>query len=221
MYARYVKRVLDVIISLLVLVLFCWLYLILAVLIAIKLGTPVLFRQDRPGRDGKIFQLYKFRSMSNERDAGGELLPDEKRLTSFGKRLRASSLDELPEFFNIFKGDMSFIGPRPLLVRYLPYYNTQEMHRHDIRPGLTGLAQVNGRNTIGWEQRFRYDLEYVDNCSFSLDCKIIGMTIGKVLHHSDVQQGDEQAEDDFDVFRQKQGFVPLREIDNYYKKNRQ
>ena len=215
MYRKYIKRLLDIIISLFILVLFCWLYLIVWVLVKIKLGSPAVFTQERPGTKGKIFKLYKFRSMTNEKDENGELLPDEDRLTHFGKVLRATSLDELPEFVNILKGDMSFIGPRPLLVRYLPYYNETEMRRHDVRPGLTGLAQVNGRNQIGWETRFAYDVEYVDNCSFIIDLKILGMTIGKVLKRSGVQQGNEQVADDFDVFRQKQNFKPLRKIEDY------
>ena len=147
-YAKYIKRFIDIILSLLVIVCFCWLYAIVAILVRIKLGSPVLFKQARPGKDEKIFNMYKFRTMTDARDANGELLPDEVRLTSFGSFLRKTSLDELPEFFNILKGDMSFIGPRPLLVKYLPYYNERERLRHSIRPGLTGWAQAHGRNAI-------------------------------------------------------------------------
>lgn len=180
-YAKYIKRPLDVLCALIVLVLFWWVYVILAVLVRIKLGSPVLFRQERPGKDGKIFKLYKFRSMTDARDEKGELLPDEVRLTRFGRLLRAASLDELPELFNILKGEMSLVGPRPLLVKYLPLYNEEQRHRHDVRPGLTGLAQVNGRNTISWEERFALDVEYVRNVTLLNDVKIIFATVGKVL----------------------------------------
>ena len=177
---------------------------VLAVLVRVKLGSPVLFHQERPGRHEKIFKLYKFRSMTDEKDADGNLLPDEVRLTRFGKLLRSTSLDELPEVVNILKGDMSLIGPRPLLVRYLPYYTEEERHRHDVRPGLTGLAQVNGRNALGWEDRFRYDLDYVNHISLGLDLKIIGMTVGKVLKRSGTLSGAEQTVADFDVYRKGQ-----------------
>ena len=151
MYRRFGKRLVDIICSLLAIVVFSWLYVIVAVLVRIKLGSPVLFRQERPGRDGKIFKMYKFRTMTDKRDEKGELLPDEVRLTKFGRLLRKTSLDELPEAFNIFKGDMSVVGPRPLLVEYLPMYNETERRRHEVRPGLTGLTQINGRNAISWE----------------------------------------------------------------------
>ena len=203
-YRRFVKRFLDILLSLLILILFCWLYLIVAVLVRIKLGSPVFFTQERPGLHGKIFRVYKFRSMTDARDENGEFLPDSVRLTKFGRALRASSLDELPQFINILKGDMSFIGPRPLLVKYLPWYTEEEAHPHDVRPGLTGLAQVNGRNAIGWEDRFRYDVEYVRNCSFAMDMKIIGMTVDRVLHHTGVQSGEEQTTVDFDIYRRQQ-----------------
>ncbi|MBQ8970142.1 MAG: sugar transferase, partial [Lachnospiraceae bacterium] len=156
MYKKYIKRLFDIILSLLAILILSPVYLVLAVLVRVKLGSPVLFHQDRPGLHGKIFPMYKFRSMTDERDEKGELLPDEKRLTSFGKKLRATSLDELPELFSILKGDMSIVGPRPLLVQYLPLYNEEQSHRHDVRPGLTGWAQVNGRNTLTWEEKFRY-----------------------------------------------------------------
>lgn len=204
MYPNCIKRILDILLSLIGILLLSWLYIILWILIRIKLGGPAIFTQERPGKNQRIFKLYKFRSMTNERDENGNLLPDEQRLTRFGKILRSTSLDELPEFFNILKGDMSFIGPRPLLVRYLPYYTEEENHRHDVRPGLTGLAQVNGRNALGWEQRFAYDLEYVRHCTFGMDLKIIGMTIGKVLKRSGTLSGADQTVADFDEYRKEQ-----------------
>lgn len=210
MYKRYIKRLLDIIISLAIIIVFSWLYLILILLIRFKLGTPVFFTQQRPGYKGKIFKIYKFRTMTDEVDEHGNLLPDEQRLNAFGKFIRSTSLDELPEFFNILIGDMSFVGPRPLLVRYLPYYTEEEMHRHDVRPGLTGLAQVNGRNALNWEERFKFDLEYVNDCSFVMDIKIIFMTVGKVLNHSGVQSGADQTVADFDVYRKNAGMKPLR-----------
>lgn len=179
-YERYVKRAIDFVIALVFIALFWWLYLILAVLVRVKLGSPVLFTQERPGKDEKIFKMYKFRSMTDERGEDGELLPDEMRLTKFGKALRSTSLDELPEVFNILKGDMSLIGPRPLLVKYLPLYNEEQRHRHDVRPGMTGWAQVNGRNAISWEQKFAYDVEYACNCTFAMDLRVFFTTF-KVL----------------------------------------
>ena len=204
MYKKCVKRCLDFILSLCGIIVLSPILIVLAVLVRVKLGSPVLFHQERPGRHEKIFRLYKFRSMTDEKDAEGKLLPDEVRLTRFGKLLRSTSLDELPELFNILKGDMSLIGPRPLLVRYLPYYTEQERHRHDVRPGLTGLAQVNGRNALGWEDRFRYDLDYVNHISFGLDLKIIGMTVGKVLKRSGTLSGADQTVADFDEYRREQ-----------------
>ena len=205
MYRKYIKRLLDILISLCGIIMLSPVYLIVWILVRVKLGKPALFTQERPGKDGKIFKLYKFRSMTDARDEKGELLPDEVRLTKFGRMLRATSLDELPELFTILKGDMSLIGPRPLLTKYLPYYTEEESHRHDVLPGLTGLAQVNGRNAIGWEQRFAYDLEYVNNISFFLDLKILCMTIGKVLNRSGVLSGAEQTTVDFDIYRKEQG----------------
>lgn len=204
MYRVFFKRLLDIVISGIVLIVFSPVLVLLVILIRVKLGSPVIFTQERPGRNEKIFKLYKFRSMSNERDEKGELLPDEVRLTQFGKLLRSTSLDELPELFNIMKGDMSLIGPRPLLVRYLPWYTQEERHRHDVRPGLTGLAQVNGRNALGWEQRFAFDLEYVNHLTFLMDVKIIVMTVGKVLKRSGTLSGADQTVADFDVYRSKQ-----------------
>lgn len=185
LYEKYLKRPLDICCGLAAVIVFWWLYLILAILVRVKLGSPVLFTQDRPGKDEKVFKLYKFRSMTDERDENGNLLPDEVRLTKFGKFLRATSLDELPEAFNIIKGDMSVIGPRPLLVSYLPYYTEEERHRHDVRPGLSGWAQVNGRTICGWEKKLAYDLEYVHNISFLFDLKVIWKSVQVFFSHAD------------------------------------
>ncbi len=211
MYRKCIKRCLDFLLSLCGIIVLGPVLVVLAVLVRVKLGSPVLFHQERPGRHEKIFKLYKFRSMTDEKDAEGNLLPDEVRLTKFGRLLRSTSLDELPELFNILKGDMSLIGPRPLLVRYLPYYTEEERHRHDVRPGLTGLAQVNGRNALGWEDRFRYDLDYVNHLNFGLDLKIIGMTVGKVLKRSGTLSGTDQTVADFDVYRRGQAETGDRE----------
>jgi len=197
-YAKYVKRVLDVLCSLIGMILFCWLYAIIAILVKIKLGSPVIYKAKRPGKidpetgKEKIFQLYKFRSMTNEKDENGKLLPDTKRLTKFGRILRATSLDELPEVFNIFIGDMSFVGPRPLGLLYIPYYTDEERRRHNIRPGLTGLAQVRGRNNLSWEQKFLYDVEYVDDMSLSLDIRILFETVIKVFKREGIGQGEQR-----------------------------
>lgn len=180
-YERFFKRPLDFICALLAIVVFCWLFVIVAILVRVKLGSPVLFKQDRPGKDEKIFKLYKFRTMTDARDENGELLPDDVRLTRFGQLLRSTSLDELPEVFNILKGDMSVIGPRPLLVKYLPLYNEEQKRRHEVRPGLSGYAQVNGRNTVSWEDKFRMDVEYVDHVTFLGDVKIILNTVLKAF----------------------------------------
>jgi lipopolysaccharide/colanic/teichoic acid biosynthesis glycosyltransferase len=201
MYKHFFKRLFDIVLSLLVIVLFSWLYIILAILVRTKLGSPIIFKQQRPGKDEKIFGMYKFRSMTDEKDENGNLLPDEVRLTSFGKKLRATSLDELPEFFNILKGDMSFIGPRPLLVKYLPYYNERERLRHSVRPGLTGYAQAHGRNAISWEKKFEYDIYYVEHLTFLTDVKVIIDTIKTVLSHDGVVLN---ALPDFDEYRKAQ-----------------
>lgn len=204
MYQKYIKRLLDIIISLAALILLSPVLLVTAALVRVKLGSPVIFHQDRPGWHEKVFKLCKFRSMTDERGADGELLPDEVRLTKFGKTLRATSLDELPELWNILKGDMSLIGPRPLLVSYLPYYTDEERLRHSVRPGLTGLAQVRGRNLLGWDRRFAADVEYVRNLTFMMDVKIFFMTIGKVFSHEDIQVDTGKTEGNFAQIRQQQ-----------------
>lgn len=197
-YAKYVKRILDVLCSGLAMVLFFWVYGIIALLVKLNLGSPVIYKTKRPGKidpkTGKerIFELYKFRSMTNETDETGKLLPDTQRLTKFGRKLRSTSLDELPEIFNIFKGDMSIVGPRPLGIKYIPYYTDEERHRHDIRPGLTGLAQVRGRNNLTWEEKFAYDVEYVNKMSFFLDIQILFETVIKVFKREGIGQGEER-----------------------------
>ena len=190
-YARYFKRPMDIILSLASIIVLAPVLLLVAMLVRKKLGKPVIFTQERPGLHEKIFKLYKFRSMTDERDEKGELLPDEVRLTSFGKFLRSTSLDELPELFNILKGDMSVIGPRPLLVKYLPLYNEFQKHRHDVRPGLSGLAQINGRNAITWEKKFEYDVEYTKNITFCGDWKIILLTFKKVFFREGISAQNE------------------------------
>ena len=181
MYRKYVKRPMDFILALIGIILLSPVFLIVAILVRVKLGSPIIFKQKRPGLNEKIFTLYKFRTMTDKRDKDGELLPDSVRLTKFGKFLRSTSLDELPELVNILKGDMSIVGPRPLLIQYLPLYNEKQKRRHEVRPGLSGHAQVNGRNAISWEQKFDLDVEYVDNVSFLGDWKIILLTIKKVF----------------------------------------
>lgn len=180
-YDSVIKRAADFLLALLALVVLSVPLGVIALLVKTKLGSPVLFRQERPGKNGEIFMLYKFRTMTDERDKNGELLPDEIRLTKFGRLMRSLSLDELPEFYNILKGDMSFVGPRPLLVKYLPLYNERQAMRHNVRPGLTGLAQVNGRNLITWEEKFEWDVKYVENISPWLDIKILFKTVINVL----------------------------------------
>ena len=203
LYEAFFKRLIDIVASSLVVILFWWLYLILALLVRINLGSPVIFTQDRPGKNGKIFKLYKFRSMSDKKDVDGNLLPDKQRLNKFGRILRSTSLDELPELFNIIKGDMSIVGPRPLLVKYLPYYNSHDARRHEVRPGLTGLAQVSGRNAMSWNEKFEKDIEYVDNLTFMMDVKVVLMTIKKVF----VREGIEF----------KEGHQPIME---YFQENK-
>ena len=193
-YEKYIKRLLDIVLSGCALIVLSPLLLVTAILVRVKLGSPVIFCQERPGKDEKIFKLHKFRSMSDARDETGALLPDKERLTGFGKKLRALSIDELPELWDIFRGKMIIVGPRPLLVEYLPYYTENERHRHDVRPGLTGLAQINGRNTLTWEQKFAYDLEYVQHIGFCEDIKILFHTVGKVLNRSGVQVNTQSGE---------------------------
>lgn len=189
MYKKYIKRILDIILSLIAIIITLPIFLIVGILILIFIGQPAIFRQKRPGKNEKIFTMYKFRTMTNKKDEDGNLLPDELRLTKLGKFLRKTSLDEIPEFINILKGDMSFVGSRPLLVEYLPYYTEEEHHRHDVRPGLTGWAQANGRNLVNWDERFKLDLEYVNNVSLKMDIKVILKTINVVLKREGITDG--------------------------------
>lgn len=197
-YARFVKRLLDIFGALLGLILLCWVFAIVAILVRVKLGSPVIYKATRPGKidpktgEERLFKLYKFRSMTNETDETGKLLPDSKRLTKFGRLLRATSLDELPELVNILKGDMSFVGPRPLGIKYIPYYTEEERHRHDVLPGLTGLAQARGRNSLTWEQKFAYDVEYVNKVSFLFDMRILFETAIKVVKRDGIGQGEQR-----------------------------
>lgn len=204
MIYKYIKRILDIISSLLAIIILSPLLGILTVIGAFEMKGNPFFTQERPGKDEKIFKLVKFRTMTNAKDKDGNLLSDADRLTRYGKFLRNTSLDELPELFNILKGDMSVIGPRPLLVEYLSYYNQREKHRHDVRPGLTGLAQVNGRNSLDWEHRFECDVEYVENLSFFSDVKILLKTIQKVIQRSDVAEDTNETEGNFAEIRAKQ-----------------
>lgn len=197
MYQKYIKRLLDILISTTGIVVLSPVMLVTAFLVRMRLGRPVIFRQKRPGKDEQVFEMYKFRSMTDERDEEGNLLPDEVRLTNFGKKLRATSLDELPELFNILKGDMSVVGPRPLLVKYLPRYSERQHHRHDVRPGLTGLAQINGRNAINWEERFEWDLKYVQKITFIKDLKIIIETVNVVLKRQGINSNKSVTMDEF------------------------
>lgn len=190
-YEKYIKRPQDFCCALAATIVLSPIMAVTALLVRVKLGSPVIFKQERPGLQGKIFTLYKFRTMTDAKDKNGKLLPDEVRLTKFGKMLRSTSLDELPELLNILRGDMAVVGPRPLLVEYLPYYTKEEKHRHDVRPGLTGLAQINGRNTLTWEEKFSYDIKYVKNISFVSDVKIILKTVEKVFKRSDILIGKE------------------------------
>lgn len=203
MYAKHIKRPLDFTLSLISIILLSPLLLIVAILVRIKLGKPVIFKQQRPGKNEKIFTLYKFRTMTDKKDENGNLLPDEQRLTKFGKALRSTSLDELPELCNILKGDMAIVGPRPLLVEYLPLYNEEQKHRHDVRPGLTGLAQISGRNAITWEEKFKDDLEYVKKITFLKDCKIILKTITKVFKREGITGANSDTMQKFEGSKEK------------------
>jgi len=203
-YEKHLKRPLDFIFSLLGLIILSPLLFAIAILVRVKLGSPVVFKQQRPGLDEKTFTLHKFRTMTDERDDNGDLLLDEKRLTSFGKFLRSTSLDELPELWNILRGDMSFVGPRPLSVKYLPYYTSDERRRHEVRPGLTGLAQINGRNAATWEQRFRHDILYVENVSLLLDVRILMNTAIKVMQRRDIANAGEGRPENFHEYRARQ-----------------
>ncbi len=196
-YEKYIKRLFDIISALLAIGLFWWLFLILAIVVRIKLGSPILFRQSRPGKDGRLFDMIKFRTMTNEKDENGKLLSDEQRLTKFGKWLRATSFDELPEIFLILEGKLSLIGPRPLLVSYLPLYNQHQMRRHEVKPGLTGYAQVNGRNNLSWEDKFDLDVWYVDHISFATDLKILFRTVGIVLKREGIHSETSVTMEDF------------------------
>lgn len=202
-YKKYIKRPMDFTLALVALILLSPVFLIVSLLVRINLGTPVIFKQKRPGKDEQIFTIYKFRTMTDERNKNGKLLPNSIRLTKFGRFLRSTSLDELPELINILKGDMSFIGPRPLAIEYLPYYTEQERMRHSVRPGLSGLAQINGRNTVYWEERFLYDLEYVENITFLRDIKIFLKTMIKVIKRVDIGESGVDTPIDFDQYRRE------------------
>lgn len=197
MYVKYVKRLLDIIFSVLLFIITFPVLIVVAILVRINLGSPVIFKQKRPGKNEKIFTLYKFRTMTDKKDDNGNMLPDDERLTKFGMFLRSTSLDELPELINIIKGDMSFVGPRPLLEEYLSLYNNDQKHRHDVSPGLTGLAQVNGRNLLEWKKRFDLDLEYVNNVTFKMDLKIIFKTISLVIMRKGVSSSNSMTMEKF------------------------
>ena len=190
-YKKYLKRVVDLVTSLIFFICFFWLYILLALLVKLKLGSPVIFKQERPGLNEKIFTMYKFRTMTDEKDKNGNLLPDKDRLTKFGRFLRSTSLDEIPELWNVLKGEMSLVGPRPLLVQYLSKYTKEEKRRHEVKPGITGWAQINGRNNTTWSDRFKNDVYYVENFSFLLDMKIIIQTFLKVIKRRDINQNED------------------------------
>lgn len=215
LYSRYIKRLLDIVCALLAIIVFGWLYILVAILVRVKLGSPVLFKQPRPGKDERVFHMYKFRTMTDARDENGDLLPDEVRLTPFGRVLRGSSLDELPEAFNILKGDMSVIGPRPQLVRDMVFMTPEQRKRHLVRPGLSGLAQTRGRNALLWEYKLAADLEYIQHVTFLGDVKIVFDTVRQVFFHQKGQENQEIDEveitDDFGDYLLKKGAVS-REI---------
>lgn len=205
MYQKFFKRFLDIILSVLALIILSPIMIILYILVLVFLGRPGIFKQERPGKNEKIFTLYKFRTMTDTKDKNGKLLPDSKRLTKFGKFLRSTSLDELPELINIIKGEMSIVGPRPLLVEYLPYYTKEERHRHDVRPGLTGLAQVNGRNLLNWDERLQKDIEYTKNLTFICDIKIIFATVKSVFFRNGILEPGNDIEMNFVDYRNMNG----------------
>lgn len=213
MYRKYVKRLLDIIMAAAGIIVLSPVMLVTAFLVHVKLGSPVIFKQKRPGKNEKIFEMYKFRSMTDERDQDGKLLPDEVRLTEFGKKLRATSLDELPELFNILKGDMSVVGPRPQLVRDMVFMSSKQRKRHTVLPGLTGLAQVNGRNNITWEEKFRWDLQYIRHISFREDIVIVIKTIGKVLKKDDVNTSGMETAEDFGEYLLRKKQITDEEFD--------
>lgn len=196
-YRKYGKRILDLCLTVPACIVLSPVMAVTALLVAVKLGRPVLFAQNRPGFQGRIFRMYKFRSMTDARDKQGKLLPDEDRLTPFGEKLRSTSLDELPELLNILKGDMSLVGPRPLLVQYLPLYNKRQSRRHEVKPGITGLAQINGRNSISWEEKFEYDVQYVETLSFAEDVRILFETVAKVLRREGINSENSATMEDF------------------------
>ena len=212
MYRNFFKRIIDFIGALLAILLLSFLFIVLTIIVRIKLGEPVIFKQQRPGKNGRIFTLYKFRSMSNKKDENGNLLPDEQRLTKFGKRLRATSLDELPELFNILKGDMAFIGPRPLLIKDYVFFDEEVMKRQSVRPGLSGLAQTNGRNNISWEKKFEYDLEYVKKITFWKDTKIFFRSIFKAVKKDDIDKEGFATDEDYGDYLLRSGKINA----NYY-----
>jgi undecaprenyl phosphate N,N'-diacetylbacillosamine 1-phosphate transferase len=220
-YCRYIKRILDIICALALMIVFCWLYAIVAILVRVKLGSPVIFKQARPGKDGKIFILYKFRTMTDARDENGNLLPDEVRLTKFGRWLRDTSLDELPETANILKGDMSLIGPRPQLVRDMVFMTLEQRQRHSVRPGLSGLAQVNGRNCLEWEDKFRYDLEYIDRISFIEDFKIACKTVVKAIKRENITYEGMATAEDFGDYLLRTGKIDREQYELGQAKSRE
>ena len=221
-YERYIKRVLDLIWAILAIVVFWWLYIIIAILVKIKLGSPVIFKQQRPGLNEKVFSLYKFRTMTDERDENGNLMPDEVRLTKFGKWLRSTSLDELPEVFNIINGDMSVIGPRPQLVRDMVFMTEEQRERHSVRPGLSGLAQVNGRNSISWENKLNYDLQYIKKITFLGDVKIIIQTVQKAfIKQEGITKEDMATAEDFGDYLLRTKQVKKYEYDRLQQKSRE
>lgn len=220
-YERWFKRVMDIVCALAAIAVFWWLYVIVAILVRVKLGSPVLFCQPRPGKDEKIFNMYKFRSMTNERDENGQLLPDDVRLTKFGKLLRSTSLDELPEAFNILKGDMSVIGPRPQLVRDMVFMTPEQRKRHCVRPGLSGLAQIRGRNAASWEGKLTTDLEYIQRITFAGDVKIIFLTVAKVFKREGVSAEGMETAEDFGDYLLREGVITKEEYEQRQAESRE